>query len=111
MAEPTTAADDSWIDEPLTDLPIDTAHSGFYKGFSTHVTIPGKIVIALLIGWVILLPTQASDALTLANTTIIAGFAGWYIYLVAFLTLVALVLAIIPQSGSLRLGAPGEGAR
>ena len=44
----------------------------------------------------------------MANTTIIASFASWYVYLVAFLTLVALVLAIIPQSGNLRLGAPGE---
>ena len=108
MADPTTANDDGKIAAPLTDLPIETAHNGFYRGFNTHVTIPGKVVIALLIGWVILFPQQASDALTLANTTIIAGFAGWYIYLVAFLTLVAIVLAIIPQSGSLRLGAPGE---
>ena len=108
MAEPTTASDDRTIAEPLTDLPIETAHSGFYRGFNTHVTIPGKVVIALLIAWVIFFPQQASDALTLANTTIIAAFAGWYVYLVAFLTLVAIVLAIIPQSGSLRLGAPGE---
>ena len=109
MAEPTPATDDSnTIGQPLTDLPIETAETGFYRGFNTHVTIPGKVVIALLIAWVIFFPEQASDALTVANTTIIAAFAGWYVYLVAFLTLVALVLAIIPQSGSLRLGAPGE---
>ena len=108
MAVPIDANDDRTIAEPLTDLPIDTAKKGFYLGFSTHITIPGKVVIALLIGWVILFPQQASDALTVANTTIIASFASWYVYLVAFLTLVALVLAIIPQSGNLRLGAPGE---
>lgn len=108
MAEPTLASDDGRIAEPLTDLPIDTADNGFYRGFSTHVTIPGKLAVALLIGWVIFFPEMASEALTIANTTIIAAFAGWYVYLVAFLTLVALVLAIIPQSGTLRLGAPGE---
>ena len=108
MADPTPASDDSTLAEPLTDLPIDTAHSGFYRGFNTHVTIPGKLTVALLIGWVIIFPQQAAQALTLANTTIIAAFAGWYVYLVAALTVVALVLAIIPQSGSLRLGAPGE---
>ncbi|GAB5348460.1 BCCT family transporter [Alteriqipengyuania sp. 357] len=108
MAEPTTAGDDDRISEPLTDLPIATARRGFYQGYSTHVTIPGKVAIALLIGWVLFFPQQASKTLTIANTTIIAGFAGWYVYLVAFLTLVTLVLAIIPQSGSLRLGAPGE---
>ena len=108
MAEPTTADDDGRISAPLTDLPIETAEKGFYQGYSTHVTIPGKVAIALLIGWVLLFPQQASKTLTMANTTIIAGFAGWYVYLVAFLTLVTIVLAIIPQTGSLRLGAPGE---
>ena len=96
MADPTPASDDSTLAEPLTDLPIDTAHSGFYRGFNTHVTIPGKLTVALLIGWVIIFPQQAAQALTLANTTIIAAFAGWYVYLVAALTVVALVLAIIP---------------
>jgi len=108
LAEPIPASDDRRIAEPLTDLPIGTADSGFYRGFSKHVTIPGKVSIALLIGWVIFFPEQASKFLTLANTTIIAGFAGWYVYLVAFLTVVTIVLAIIPQTGSLRLGAPGE---
>ena len=105
---PVSTSDESTLAAPLTDLPIDTAHKGFYRGFNTHVTIPGKVVVALLIAWVILFPEAASDALTLANTTIIAAFAGWYVYLVAFLTLVALVVAILPQSGNLRLGAPGE---
>jgi len=34
---------------PLTKLPIRTADSGFYKGFSQHVTIPSKILIGLLV--------------------------------------------------------------
>ena len=93
---------------PLFRLPIFTAESGFYRGFNTRVAIPGKLAIALLIGWTLLFPDAASHALTVANETIIAAFAGWYVYLVAFLTLVALVLAILPQSGTLRLGAPGE---
>tara|TARA_B100000029_G_scaffold122691_1_gene116064 strand:- start:45141 stop:46895 length:1755 start_codon:yes stop_codon:yes gene_type:complete len=107
LAEPTDS-DDQIIAEPLTELPIRTAHSGFYRGFNTRVTIPGKVAVAILIAWVVLFPQAASDALTLANTTLIEAFAGWYVYLVAFLTIIALVLAILPQSGSLRLGAPGE---
>lgn len=56
MAEPIPASDDRRIAEPLTDLPIGTADSGFYRGFSKHVTIPGKVSIALLIGSVIFFP-------------------------------------------------------
>ncbi|MEW4448766.1 BCCT family transporter [Qipengyuania sp. JC766] len=96
------------ISPPCTDLPVATAESGFYRGFNVHVTIPGKIIVSALIAWVVFFPTQASDTLTLANTAIIGAFAGWYVYLVAFLMLVTLLLAVIPQSGSLRLGAPGE---
>ena len=93
---------------PLTELSIETANSGFYNGFSTAVTIPAKAIVALLIGWVVLFPEQAASALDAANATLIRDFAGWYVYLVAFLMLIALVLAIVPQSGKLRLGEPGE---
>lgn len=43
-----------------------------------------------------------------ANSTIISSFSGWYVFLVAGLILVCLALALIPQTGSLRIGAPGE---
>ena len=93
---------------PLMNLPIATAKSGFYIGFSTIVAIPAKIIVAALIAWAIFFPTQANEALAAANTTIIRDFAGWYVYLVAFLVVVAAVLAIVPQTGTLRLGNPGE---
>lgn len=96
------------VEPPLIELPIKTAESGFYDGFSTHVTISAKIIVSVLIVWAIVFPTHASETLALANETIIRQFAGWYVYLVAFLVLVCLALAIVPQSGSLRLGAPGE---
>ena len=96
------------VEPPLVELPIKTADSGFYDGFSKHVAISAKIIVSILIVWAIVFPTHASETLALANESIIRQFAGWYVYLVAFLVLVCLVLAIIPQSGSLRLGAPGE---
>ncbi len=96
------------MDPPLCDLPINTADSGFYHGFNKLVTISAKVIVAALILWAILFPVHANDTLALANATLIREFAGWYVYLVAFLMLVALVLAIVPQSGSLRIGAPGE---
>ncbi|WP_340587267.1 BCCT family transporter [Erythrobacter alti] len=100
---------DHRIDPPLIDLPIDTCdRGGFYDGFSRQVTIPSKIIVSLIIMWAIFFPVSASETLSAANSTIISTFAGWYIYLVAAVMLVALVLAIVPQTGSLRIGNPGE---
>lgn len=90
------------------NLPIATASRGFYRGFSKIVTVPSKIIVTLLIAWAILFPEQATETLAVANATIIRAFAGWYVYLVAFLMLVALVLAVIPKTGTLRLGKIGE---
>lgn len=96
------------VGPPLLELPIETHHKGFYEGFSRAVTIPSKIIVSLLIMWAIFFPVAATRTLDAANSSIISTFAGWYVYLVAFLMLVCFVLAIIPQSGSLRIGSPGE---
>ncbi len=96
------------IDPPLVNLPINTHDRGFYDGFSRSVTIPSKIIVSLIIMWAIFFPVSANETLSAANNTIIATFSGWYVYLIAALMLTMLVLAIIPQSGSLRIGNPGE---
>jgi choline/carnitine/betaine transport len=96
------------IDPPLVDLAIDTHDRGFYEGFSREVTIPGKVIVSLLIMWAIFFPVNANRTLTAANSTIIATFGGWYVYLVAFLIATSLVLALVPRIGSLRIGPPGE---
>ncbi len=96
------------IEPPIVELPIETHDKGFYEGFSRAVTIPGKVIVSLLIMWAIFFPVRASETLQAANTSIISSFSGWYVYLVAFLMLVTLVLAVIPQSGRLRIGSPGE---
>ncbi len=99
---------DARIDPPMVDLPINTHDSGFYNGFSREVTIPGKIIVSLIIMWAIFFPVRAMETLKIANSTIIASFSGWYVYLVAALILVCGVLALLPQSGRLRIGAPDE---
>ena len=82
-----TAETDYPVEPPLIDLPIKTASRGFYDGFSREVTIPSKIIVSLLIMWAIFFPVSASETLTAANSSIIATFSGWYVYLVAFLML------------------------
>jgi len=96
------------IDPPIIDLPIETHDQGFYDGFSREVTIPGKIIVSLLIMWAIFFPVRANETLSAANENIISSFSGWYVYLVALLMVIALVLAVLPQSGRLRIGAPGD---
>ena len=104
----TAPTDDAPIDPPLVDLPINTHDRGFYDGFSRAVTIPSKIIVSLIIMWAIFFPVSANETLSAANNTIIATFSGWYVYLVAAVMAVALGLAVLPQSGTLRIGNPGE---
>lgn len=99
---------DKRIAPPLVDLPIRTASRGFYDGFSRAVTIPAKVIVALLIMWAIFFPVTANETLSAANSTIIARFAGWYVYLVAALMMACIVLALIPHTGRLRIGHAGE---
>jgi len=96
------------IEPPIVDLPIGTHDTGFYAGFSRAVTIPSKIIVALIIMWAIFFPVNASESLAVANSTIISNFSGWYVYLVAALMVVCIGLAIWPRSGTLRIGAPGD---
>ncbi|WP_137679931.1 BCCT family transporter [Aurantiacibacter suaedae] len=96
------------ISPPLVELDINTHDRGFYDGFSREVTIPSKIIVSLIIMWAIFFPVSANETLTVVNSTIVANFSGWYVYLVAALMVTCLLLALIPKVGSLRIGNPGE---
>ncbi|WP_439117758.1 BCCT family transporter [Nereida ignava] len=96
------------IQEPLTELPIKTADTGFYRGFSLNVTVISKIIISILVVWCIVWPTDAGRILGEWNSVILANFAAWYIWSVGFFIIVCLGLAIWPTAGRLNLGQPGE---
>lgn len=96
------------ISMPIIDLPINTHDGGFYDGLSREVTLPAKAIVAIIIMWAIFFPVSAGKTLSVANSAIIANFAGWYTYLVGGLVIISVLLAAIPQLGSLRIGAPGE---
>ncbi len=97
------------IQPPLTELPIKTANAGFYRGFSVDVTVVSKIIISILVVWCIFWPTQSGRVLGDLNSIILANFAAWYIWVVAFFIIVCLGLALWPAAGRLNLGQPGEG--
>ncbi len=96
------------IKPPLSDLPIKTAETGFYRGFSVDVTVVSKIIISLLVVWCIFWPTQAGNVLGSWNSIILANFAAWYIWVVAAFVIVCIGLAIWPTAGRMNLGADGE---
>ncbi|MGR3270739.1 BCCT family transporter [Thalassococcus profundi] len=96
------------IKPPLTDLPIKTATSGFYNGFSLDVTVTSKLAVGGLVLWAVAFPAQAGAVLSGLNTFILANFAAWYIYVMAAFVLVCIALAIWPTAGRLKMGGPDD---
>lgn len=96
------------IQPPLSDLPIKTAESGFYRGFSVDVTVISKLIISILVVWCIFWPTQSGRVLGDLNSVILANAAAWYIWVVALFVITCLALAIWPTAGRLKLGVEGE---
>ena len=93
---------------PLSELPIKTADSGFYRGFSVNVTVVSKIIISVLVVWCIVWPTEAGTVLGAWNAVILDAFAAWYIWVVALFIIVCLGFALWPTAGRMNLGAEGE---
>ena len=92
------------IKPPMTDLPIKTAASGFYRGFTKDVTITAKILVGALILWAVAFPEQAGAVLGAMNSFILASFNYWYVYVMAFFVILCLGLALWPTAGRMKLG-------
>ena len=92
------------IKPPLTDLPIRTADSGFYRGFTKDVTITAKLLVGGLIIWAVGFPDQAATVLGALNSIILATFSYWYVYVMAFFVVLCFALALWPAAGRLKLG-------
>lgn len=92
------------VQPPLMDLPIKTADSGFYSGFSINVAVISKIIVAALVVWAVVFPEQAGETLKGINAFILANTAYWYIYIVAFFVILCLALAVWPTAGRMKLG-------
>ena len=51
------------VSSPLTELDINLADSGFYKGFNNIVALASKILIALIVIWAVIDPESAGKIL------------------------------------------------
>ena len=93
---------------PITDLPIQTADSGFYRGFTKDVTVTAKLLVGALILWAIAFPEQAGAVLGQLNSIILGTFNYWYVYVMAFFVILCFILALWPAAGRLKMGLPGD---
>ena len=93
---------------PLLELPIKTAEASFYSGFSKHVTITTKMLIGLLIVLAVIFPNNAASVLNSLKAFSLENFGAWYVWVVAFYVIVCIACAIVPNSGKLLLGRPGD---
>lgn len=96
------------IKPPVLDLPIKTATSGFYDGFSRPVALVSKLVVIMLIVWAVVFPNHAGRILNAFNAFILSNFAAWYILVIASFILICTFLALWPAAGRLRLGTPDD---
>lgn len=96
------------IKPPLMDLPIKTADSGFYAGFSTSVAVVSKFIVAALVVWAVVFPDQAGAVLNAINSFILSNTAYWYVYIVTAFVILCALLALWPAAGRLKLGQEGD---
>ena len=96
------------IKDPFTDVKIKIQKRGFYRGFNVPIALISKFTICLLVVWAAVWPANANDVLSIMNTTALEKFNEFYIYSVGIFALFGLALAILPWSGSKKLGRPDE---
>ena len=89
------------MSEPVTQVEV----AGFYRGYNRGIAISVKLIIVLLVLWTAATP-NAADMLLVVQAATVEYFGGWYIGATALFTILCLVLAVLPGTGSQRLGMP-----
>ncbi|ATG37268.1 BCCT family transporter [Phaeobacter piscinae] len=97
------------IKPPFTELEIETAPSGFYEGHSLPIALISKIIMTTLVLWALVWPSKASGILSWVNSELLNGFNAFYIISVGAFAFFLFVLAILPATGSKKLG-PADAA-
>ena len=96
------------VSPPLTELDINLADSGFYKGFNNIVALASKILIALIVIWAVIDPESAGKILGDIKNWSFANLNYYYTWTVGFFVIVCLLLAVHPRWGKITLGQQGE---
>ena len=91
---------------PFTELEIMKEPSGFYEGTSLPIALISKISMTALVLWALIAPGNASNALSAINGTLLNSFNSFYIVAVGLFAFFLFLLAILPATGTKRLGGP-----
>ena len=94
------------LQQPLSDLSINRADGGFYKGFNSTIALVSKLIIACIVIWAVVNPEMAGKILGDLKTWSFNNLNYYYTYAVAFFIIVCLLIAIYPKWGSRKLGTP-----
>ena len=94
------------IKPPFTELEIEKAPSGFYEGYSLPIALISKSIMVALVLWALVWPGNANSVLSYVNSTLLNGFNGFYIIAVGLFAFFLFVLALLPATGSKKLGTP-----
>ncbi|MEP1613975.1 MAG: BCCT family transporter [Roseobacter sp.] len=92
------------IKPPFTALEIEKAPSGFYEGYSLPIALISKAIMVALVVWALVWPGNASSVLSAVNGTLLNGFNSFYIVSVGVFAFFLFVLALLPATGSKKLG-------
>ena len=96
------------IKPPFTDLEINRSPAGFYEGHSLEIALMSKAVMVALVLWALIWPANANSVLGSFNWYLLESFNSFYIIIVGTFIFFLAALAIIPQTGRLKLGPQGE---
>ncbi|MEX0348177.1 MAG: BCCT family transporter [Paracoccaceae bacterium] len=97
------------LEDPFTDLEIETQSSGFYEGYSLPIALVSKLTVTLLVLWALIWPFSANDTLRSWKTGLLIEFNRFYDTSVALYAIFLFLVALIPATGRMRLGADDDG--
>ena len=96
------------IKPPFTELEINRSEQGFYEGHSLEIALMSKAIMVALVLWALIWPADANSVLGDFNWQLLESFNSFYIIIVGTFIFFLATLAIIPQTGKLKLGPQGE---
>ncbi len=99
---------DNKVHPPFTDIDIKTADQGFYEGYSIPIALISKIIMVALVIWALVAPGNADRILGALNNGILSYFNSFYTIASGAFVFFLLIVAIIPATGSKRLGRDDE---
>lgn len=96
------------IKDPFTDVEVQTADTGFYYGHSVQIALFSKAIMVALVIWALMYPVNANGVLGALNWGLLEQFNGFYIVIVGAFAFFLAIVAILPQTGKIRMGREGE---